>query len=142
MQMHQCQPDGFIFFFVCSVDDILYSLVAPPPSDGVLHLEYKQCLQEIACKYLCSVPLQYVLRHVRSLLLEQGIGKARKSILARQLEKHGGQAVASLSDDPTHILVGNNTKLARVPVLLKVSSIPETVSVLRADWLKPSNFPV
>ena len=75
------------------------------------------------------------LRHVRPLLLEQGIGKARKTILVRQLEKHGGQAVATLSEDPTHILVGKNTRLARVPVLLKVSSIPETVSVLRADWL-------
>lgn len=75
------------------------------------------------------------LHGIRALLLEQGLGKARKSILSKQLEKHGGDSAGTLSDSTTHILVGNNTRLARVPVLLKTASIPETVSVVRADWL-------
>ena len=69
------------------------------------------------------------------LLLEQGLGKARVGILSKQLEKHGGVVVKTLSPSTTHILVGNKTRLVRVPVLLKIPSIPDTVSVLRADWL-------
>ena len=75
------------------------------------------------------------LSEVHALLLEQGLGKARVSILAKQLEKHGGKVIRTLTESTTHILVGNKTKLGRVPILLKVNSIPETVSVLRADWL-------
>ena len=75
------------------------------------------------------------LHGIRALLLEQGLGKVRKVILSKQLEKHGGDTVSTLSETTTHILVGNKTRLARVPVLLKISSIPETVSVVRADWI-------
>ena len=78
------------------------------------------------------------LSQVKALLLEQGLGKARKAILTKQLEKYGGAAVQTLSQSTTHILVGNNTRLARVPVLLKVDSIPDNVSLLRADWLSAS----
>lgn len=72
---------------------------------------------------------------IKALLLEQGLGKTRVSILAKQLEKHGGEVLKTLSQSTTHILVGTNTRLARVPVLLKTEDIPESVSVVRADWL-------
>lgn len=72
---------------------------------------------------------------VRALILQEGIGKSRKLILSKQLEKHGGHAVQTLSDSTTHVLVGKNTRLARVPALLKGEAIPTTASVLRADWL-------
>ncbi len=72
---------------------------------------------------------------IEALLLDQGLGKTRVAILSKQLEKHGGVAVKKLSESTTHILVGNITRLARVPVLLKIQSVPETVSVVRADWL-------
>lgn len=78
------------------------------------------------------------LSQVRALILEQGVGKTRKTILTKQLEKYGGEAVRTLSETTTHILVGNNTRLARVPILLKVDSVPDNVSVLRADWLSAS----
>jgi hypothetical protein len=78
---------------------------------------------------------QDYLSEVRAFLLEQGLGKCRRAILTKQLEKHGGETVKAVTDSTTHILVGNNTRLSRIPVLLKADSIPDTVSVLRADWL-------
>ena len=72
---------------------------------------------------------------IRALLLEQGLGKTRANILAKKLESKGGRVDKTLSDSTTHILVGTNTRLARVHALLKVDSIPEGVAVLRADWL-------
>lgn len=82
-----------------------------------------------------SVGSKDFLSEVSALLLEQGLGKSRTSILTKQLERHGGEAVKTLSESTTHILVGKNTRHCRVPVLLKTDSIPDTVSVLRADWL-------
>ena len=72
---------------------------------------------------------------VRALLLEQGLGKARTGILSKQLTNHGGKVVKSLCESTTHVLVGNIVKYARVLTLLKVDTIPENISVLRADWL-------
>lgn len=75
------------------------------------------------------------LSDVRAVILEQGLGKARTQILSKQLENHGGKAEKTLSPKTTHILVGKTTRLCRIPSLLKVKTIPETVLVLRADWL-------
>lgn len=72
---------------------------------------------------------------IEAVILEQGLGKARAEILAKQLKNHGGTAVRTAAESTTHILVGNNIRLARVPVLLKVDSVPESVSILRGDWL-------
>ena len=75
------------------------------------------------------------LSEVNAVLVDQGLGKARANILTKQLENHGGTATKSLSESTTHILVGNKTRLTRVPILLKIESIPDRVPVLRADWL-------
>lgn len=72
---------------------------------------------------------------VKALLLEQGLGKTRANILAKQLENKGGEVVKHLSSTTTHILVGNSTRLARVHALLKVDSTRKDIAVLRADWL-------
>ena len=72
---------------------------------------------------------------VCALVLEQGLGRARAQILCKQLESRGGKAEQKLSEDTTHILVGKAVRGARVASLLKVASLPETVLVLRADWL-------
>ena len=77
---------------------------------------------------------------VEALLVEPGLGKVRKKVLATQLEKNGGRAVDALSSAEdssslTHILVGNKVKLARLPFLLKVEALPSLATVLRADWL-------
>ena len=72
---------------------------------------------------------------VRAVILDQGLGKARAQILGKQLEGKGGQVERTLSKRTTHIVVGSNVRLARVPHLLKVESIPESVTVVRADWL-------
>ena len=72
---------------------------------------------------------------VCALVLEQGLGRARAQILCKKLESHGGRSEQRLSEETTHVLVGNTVKLARVAPLLKVASLPETVLVLRADWL-------
>ena len=72
---------------------------------------------------------------VKALILEPGLGKTRANILAKQLANHGGEVVKTLSCNTTHILIGNACRLVRVPALLKVDTIPEGTSVLRADWL-------
>ena len=72
---------------------------------------------------------------VYAIIVEQGLGKARSKILHKQLESKSGTAENSLSHRTTHILVGNNVRLSRVPHLLKIKSLPEGVLVLRADWL-------
>ena len=72
---------------------------------------------------------------VHAVILEQGLGKARAQILAKQLENHGGKAEKVLSRKTTHILIGKTTRLSRIPNLLKIKCIPEKVLVLRADWL-------
>lgn len=72
---------------------------------------------------------------VHALLVEQGIGKARKRILSRQLEEKGGTTAAQISEDGiTHVVVGGPVKLSRLPHLLKVDSLPG-IPVVRADWL-------
>lgn len=72
---------------------------------------------------------------IRALLVEQGIGKARKQILSRQLEDKGGTTADKISEDGvTHIIVGSTVKLSRLTHLLKADSLPK-VPVLRADWL-------
>lgn len=72
---------------------------------------------------------------VSALVLEQGLGKARAQILCKQLESRGGRAEQKLSEHTTHVLVGKTVRAPRVASLLKVASLPETVLVLRADWL-------
>lgn len=72
---------------------------------------------------------------VHAVILEQGLGRARAQILAKQLENHGGKAEKVLSRKTTHILIGKTTHLTRIPNLLKMNSIPENVLILRADWL-------
>ena len=72
---------------------------------------------------------------VHAIILDQGLGKARAQILAKQLEGRGGLVERALSRKTTHIVIGSNVRLARVPHLLKVEAIPESIRVVRADWL-------
>ena len=81
---------------------------------------------------MCS---ELFLSGINAVILEQGLGKARAQILCKQLENHGGAVEKTLTKGTTHILVGKTTRLSRLPNLLKVESIPESVLVLRADWL-------
>ena len=76
------------------------------------------------------------LNGVLAVVLEQGLGKARKKILSKQLEANGGGVAMSVKDvRVTHVLVGNTVKYSRLTQLLKVDSIPENVDVVCADWL-------
>ena len=104
------------------------------PWSAALYLQLRH-RRQASCQASRMSAKEGFLSAIHALLLEQGLGKARVAILAKQLEKNGGKAEKTLSDTTTHILVGNNTRLARVPVLLKIPAIPERVSVLRADWL-------
>ena len=82
-----------------------------------------------------SRPSAGFLSGVHALLVEQGVGKARKRILSRQLEEKGGTTTDKISEDGiTHIIVGSTVKLSRLTHLLKVDRLPE-VPVVRADWL-------
>ena len=75
------------------------------------------------------------LKEVKATIVEQGLGKTRASILAKQLARHGGLKAAKLSEDTTHVLVGNSAKLAKLTGILKVKEISKGIKVLRADWL-------
>lgn len=75
------------------------------------------------------------LSDVCALIVEQGLGKARAQILTKQLFSKGGTVEKTLQGNVTHLFVGNNIRLSRIPQLLKITCLPEHVSVLRADWL-------
>ncbi|XP_028395240.1 DNA polymerase lambda-like [Dendronephthya gigantea] len=81
-----------------------------------------------------SITAQY-LRGVQAVIVQQGLGKTRASILSKQLARHGGKESSKLNQDTTHILVGNSVKLSRLPALLKVKEISQNTAVVRADWL-------
>lgn len=72
---------------------------------------------------------------VWAVILEQGLGKTRTQILARQLEGKGGHVEQALSEKTTHVVIGSNVRPSRLPHLLKVDTIPESLVVVRADWL-------
>ncbi len=91
-----------------------------------------------------SSPLQQVMSNcstgdylsdVCAVIVKQGVGKARADILSRQLVANGGRTKDSLDSTVTHVLVGNNVRLSRVPHLMKLKQVPDNVLVLRADWL-------
>lgn len=75
------------------------------------------------------------LKGIKAIVIEQGLGKTRACILTKQLTRHGGVEANQLSEDVTHVLVGNNIKLTKVTDILKHEEISESVKVLRADWL-------
>ena len=77
-------------------------------------------------KYLCGI---------HAVVLESGMGKGRAGILCRQLQAKGGTVDPSVSDSTTHLLVGNNVRRSRLPVLLGGTEVPSRVRVVRADWL-------
>ena len=72
---------------------------------------------------------------VRALVVEQGLGKARASILCKQLVARGGETLSALSPSATHLLVGKNVRRSRLPALLGGAEVGSGVSVVRADWL-------
>ncbi len=75
------------------------------------------------------------LNDVCAVIVKQGVGKARTDILTRQLVANGGKTKDTLDSTVTHVLVGNNVRLSRVPHLMKIKQVPDNALVLRADWL-------
>ena len=93
------------------------------------------CPECLAGCYRMSESSAGFLSGIHALLVEQGIGKARKRILVRQVEERGGTTTDKISQDGiTHIIVGSTVKQSRLAHLLKVDSLPK-VPVVRADWL-------
>ena len=82
----------------------------------------------------CEQAAQY-LKGVKAIIIEQGLGKTRASILSKQLARHGGEETTKIYQDTTHVLVGNSMKFAKLAGILKVKEISDKVKVLRADWL-------
>ena len=82
----------------------------------------------------CEQAAQY-LKGVKAVIIEQGLGKTRASILSKQLARHGGEETTKINQDTTHVLVGNSIKFAKLAGILKVKEISDKVKVLRADWL-------
>ena len=72
---------------------------------------------------------------INAIILEPGLGKARKKILRKKLEEKGGVSSETLSSSVTHVLVGGNVKYSRIPTLLKATEIDKNVQILQADWI-------
>ena len=72
---------------------------------------------------------------INAIILEPGLGKARKKILHKKLEEKGGVSSDTLSSSVTHVLVGGSVKYSRIPTLLKVKEIDKHVQILQADWI-------
>jgi len=72
---------------------------------------------------------------VRAIILEPGLGKARKKVLCKKLEEKGGVSLDTYSPAVTHVFVGSNMKYTRVLSLLKLSEISKSVQILQADWI-------
>ena len=77
-------------------------------------------------------------KDVIAVIIEQGIGKARRQILAKQLEEKGGKLVQKLDDTVTHVIVSTTTKYSRLPKILKVDHITDNLHIVYADWLSSS----
>ena len=77
------------------------------------------------------------LKAIVCLVVEQGLGRTRASILTKQLSRYGGRCCRKLDKYTTHILVGNSIKLEKLPKILKVkeNEIRDDVEIVRADWL-------
>ena len=72
---------------------------------------------------------------INAIILEPGLGKARKKILCKKLEEKGGVSSETYSSSVTHVLVGGSVKYGRVLSLLKVKEIDKHIEVVQADWL-------
>lgn len=76
------------------------------------------------------------LKGIKALIYESGLGKTRASILAKQLQRHGGTQTKAISYDTTHILVGNTVNFEKLGKVLDFGEIVQkNVQILRADWL-------
>lgn len=73
---------------------------------------------------------------INAVILEPGLGKARKKILSKKLEEKGGVSSDIFSSSVTHVLVGGSVKYTRIPTLLKVKENEfKHVQILQADWI-------
>ena len=72
---------------------------------------------------------------INAVILEPGLGKARKKILCKKLEEKGGVSSDTLSSSVTHVLVGGSVRHSRIPTLLRVTEIDKHVQILQADWI-------
>ncbi|KAJ7394296.1 hypothetical protein OS493_000098 [Desmophyllum pertusum] len=72
---------------------------------------------------------------IRAVIVEVGLGKTRASILAKQLERHGGKQHKKLESATTHILIDKKLNIDRVKKYLAVKDITEEVSIVDSEWL-------
>ena len=75
------------------------------------------------------------LKGVKALIIEQKIGKARKEILKKQLEKRGGIVLNQFTEDVNYVIADGSLKYDRILKILKLNSIPDHVQVVQAEWL-------
>ena len=72
---------------------------------------------------------------ISAVIVDVGLGKTRTTILAKQLERHGGKHIKNLDSATTHVIVDKKMKLERVKKYLGVKDIPDEVKVVDSDWL-------
>ena len=72
---------------------------------------------------------------ISAVIIDVGLGKTRASILAKQLERHGGKHITNLESTTTHVIIDKKLKLERVKKCLGVKDIPDEVKVVDSEWL-------
>ena len=82
-----------------------------------------------------AVKLSPDLSGVTAVIVEVGLGKTRASILAKQLERHGGKHFKDLDSTITHVLIDKKLKVERAKKYLGVKDIPEEVKIVDSEWL-------
>ncbi|XP_045190402.2 DNA polymerase lambda-like isoform X2 [Mercenaria mercenaria] len=68
-------------------------------------------------------------------ILQAGIEKMRMNIFKTQLEKYGGNVLNDLTDVATHLVVDDKMEADRMCRLLKVSTPPTGICIVKSSWL-------
>lgn len=68
-------------------------------------------------------------------ILQAGIEKTRMNIFKTQLEKYGGEVFTDLNSDATHLVVDDKMEVDRMCRLLKLSSPPTDICIVKSSWL-------
>lgn len=67
-------------------------------------------------------------------ILPTGIGSTRRKVFETQAVKHGGSVSGSVNKETTHVIVDETVTLEKLQNVLKWTSIPAGVKVVRSKW--------
>ncbi|XP_009276086.1 PREDICTED: DNA polymerase lambda isoform X2 [Aptenodytes forsteri] len=75
------------------------------------------------------------LKPVTAFVLQAGIGQARVEIFHKQIVQNGGVVHNQLSSEVTHVIVAEDMDCDRAFRLLKLTTLPSGLQLVKASWL-------